>query len=170
MATRATDQFHLPASHPPSVRVPATQPGPSAGNNVLDSDGVAMFRAQTPSSRPLTSWKEIAAYMGKGVRTVQRWERESQFPVHRPMPDRHRVIAYPHEIDAWTKKDVAALESAERKLERLCNELTDLVAEQPTLFDRARQLCCAVLENTVGFPKTFDASSRTKVCSAGKRQ
>jgi hypothetical protein len=25
----------------------------------------------------LTSWKEIAQYVGKGVRTVQRWERES---------------------------------------------------------------------------------------------
>jgi len=31
----------------------------------------------------LNSWKEIAAYLGRGVRTVQRWERELRLPVHR---------------------------------------------------------------------------------------
>src|SRR5690242_10284183 len=31
----------------------------------------------------LNSWKEIAAYLGRGVRTVQRWEGEQQLPVHR---------------------------------------------------------------------------------------
>lgn len=36
-----------------------------------------------PAERRLDSWKEIAAYLGRGVRTVQRWEREGQLPVHR---------------------------------------------------------------------------------------
>ena len=31
----------------------------------------------------LNGWKEIAAFLGKGVRTVQRWEREQGLPVHR---------------------------------------------------------------------------------------
>ncbi len=31
----------------------------------------------------LNSWKEIAAYMGRGVRTVQRWERDLALPVRR---------------------------------------------------------------------------------------
>jgi hypothetical protein len=31
----------------------------------------------------LNSWKEIAAYLGRGVRTVQRWEGELRLPVHR---------------------------------------------------------------------------------------
>jgi hypothetical protein len=31
----------------------------------------------------LNSWKEIAVYLGRGVRTVQRWERELRLPVHR---------------------------------------------------------------------------------------
>jgi len=31
----------------------------------------------------LTSWKEIAAYFGIGVRTVQRWERQFGLPVER---------------------------------------------------------------------------------------
>lgn len=32
---------------------------------------------------PLTSWRDIARYLGKGVRTVQRWEIESGLPVRR---------------------------------------------------------------------------------------
>ena len=31
----------------------------------------------------LNGWKEIAGFLGKGVRTVQRWERELGLPVHR---------------------------------------------------------------------------------------
>jgi hypothetical protein len=31
----------------------------------------------------LNSWKEIADYLGRGVRTVQRWEHELHLPVHR---------------------------------------------------------------------------------------
>jgi hypothetical protein len=52
----------------------------------------------------LTSWKEIAAYMGKGVRTVQRWEAEMRLPVRRPGPERHIVIAFPAELDEWVRQ------------------------------------------------------------------
>ena len=31
----------------------------------------------------LDSWKEIAAYLRKGLRTVQRWERTEGLPVRR---------------------------------------------------------------------------------------
>ena len=52
----------------------------------------------------LTSWKEIARYVGKGVRTVQRWERETGFPVRRTKPGKKgRVLAVPREIDSWVK-------------------------------------------------------------------
>lgn len=50
---------------------------------------------------PLTSWKEIAAFFGRDVRTVQRWEREG-LPVHRrPGGRRSGVFAYPDEITRW---------------------------------------------------------------------
>jgi hypothetical protein len=52
----------------------------------------------------LTSWKEIAAYLGKGVRTVQRWEAEMRLPVRRPGPERHIVIAFPAELDEWVRQ------------------------------------------------------------------
>lgn len=35
------------------------------------------------SQEILNSWKEIASYLDRGVRTVQRWERSLQLPVHR---------------------------------------------------------------------------------------
>jgi len=50
----------------------------------------------------LDSWKEIAAYLRRGVRTVRRWEREEGLPVHRHV---HRVAgsvyAYKSEVDRW---------------------------------------------------------------------
>ena len=54
----------------------------------------------------LTSWKEIAAYMGKGVRTVQRWEEEMKLPVRRPAADRHIVVAFPAELDTWARRNL----------------------------------------------------------------
>ena len=52
----------------------------------------------------LSSWKEIAAFLGKGVRTVQRWESCLGLPVHRPGGDHGGVLAYPAEIDGWCQK------------------------------------------------------------------
>src|SRR5579863_4359409 len=50
----------------------------------------------------LDSWKEIAAYLKRGVRTVQRWERASGLPVYRLELDRQgSVFAYKPELDAW---------------------------------------------------------------------
>ena len=40
------------------------------------------MRSGLPDDR-LDSWKEIATYLGRGVRTAQRWEREEGLPVHR---------------------------------------------------------------------------------------
>jgi hypothetical protein len=48
------------------------------------------------------SWKEVASYMGRGVRTVQRWEQELGLPVRRPRgKSRSAVIAFKSELDAW---------------------------------------------------------------------
>jgi len=55
-------------------------------------------------SEELNSWKEIAAYVGRGVRTVQRWERELGLPVRRPLGSRRAVMALRQEIDAWISR------------------------------------------------------------------
>jgi len=56
-----------------------------------------------PSQREILSgWKEIAHYMGKGVRTVQRYERELGLPVRRPSGRRpSAVAALKSELDSW---------------------------------------------------------------------
>ena len=50
----------------------------------------------------LNSWKEIAAYVGRGVRTVQRYELELAMPVRRLAgSSRSSVMAFSDELDAW---------------------------------------------------------------------
>lgn len=50
----------------------------------------------------LDSWKEIAAHLGRRVRTVQRWEREEGLPVRRHAHRRRgTVYALVDELDAW---------------------------------------------------------------------
>jgi PAS domain-containing protein len=49
----------------------------------------------------LNSWKEIAEYLGRSVRTVQRWESTLALPVrHRP-GRRTSVFAIDAELDTW---------------------------------------------------------------------
>lgn len=54
------------------------------------------------SSRILNGWKEIASYLGRGVRTVQRWEIEIGLPVRRPHGKaKSAVMAITSELDVW---------------------------------------------------------------------
>jgi eukaryotic-like serine/threonine-protein kinase len=54
------------------------------------------------SDERLQSWKEIAAYLRFGVRTLQRWEATEGLPVHRRSQDRRStVFAFKRELDAW---------------------------------------------------------------------
>jgi hypothetical protein len=60
-----------------------------------------MSEAPTTARKRLDSWKEIAEYLGRDVRTAMRWE-EVGFPVHRvPGGLRSGVFAIPEEIDVW---------------------------------------------------------------------
>ena len=58
---------------------------------------------RTPQSEDrLDSWKEIAAYLKRDVRTVQRWEKREEMPVHRHLHDRiGSVYASRADLDAW---------------------------------------------------------------------
>lgn len=58
----------------------------------------------------LDSWKEVAAYLGRGVTTVQRWERTESLPVHRLAHARSgSVHAYKSELDVWWRERSARL-------------------------------------------------------------
>lgn len=73
-----------PGTSPASLSIPMAQPATGSESHVL------------------TSWKEVAVYLGKGVRTVQRWERELALPVRRPYGlEKHVIVALPSELDDW---------------------------------------------------------------------
>jgi TolB-like protein/lipoprotein NlpI len=55
--------------------------------------------------KKLVSWKEIAAHLGREVRTVQRWEKTEGLPVRRhEHQKKSTVYAYPSELDDWVKR------------------------------------------------------------------
>jgi Flp pilus assembly protein TadD len=59
--------------------------------------------------RRLESWKEIAAYLGRDVTTVRRWEKRERLPVHRLQHSKlGSVYAYTAEIDAWRNRQTLA--------------------------------------------------------------
>jgi predicted DNA-binding transcriptional regulator AlpA len=96
----------------------------------------------------LTSWKEVANYLGKGVRTVQRWEKVRDLPVRRPLGSSvNTILALPEEIDEWVRSrnvtgrnelnaDLAGLRQQNLDLQ---NELQKLQAKNEML-NRALQL------------------------------
>ncbi len=55
-----------------------------------------------PNEKPLESWKEIAVYLQRDVRTVRRWEKDEALPVRRHLHQaRSSVYAYASELEAW---------------------------------------------------------------------
>jgi CheY-like chemotaxis protein len=98
----------------------------------------------------LSSWKEIAAYLGKSIRTVQRWETLGM-PVRRPhgVPS-NVVLAIDTELTEWHRQFIAsggerkiADDSAER-MQSLKEKLQSLAATIASLEDQVLALKSAV--------------------------
>jgi hypothetical protein len=67
-----------------------------------------------PERARLNGWKEIASHFGRGVRTVQRWERELQLPVRRIDTGRGQVTyAFVDELDRWRESAAAKKAASE---------------------------------------------------------
>ena len=82
----------------------------------------------------LSSWKEIAAYMGKGVRTVQRWEKEFGLPIRRPESiHTHVVLAIQGEIDEWVHSQGVREATNENEKKSLRERVKALEAENEQL-------------------------------------
>lgn len=54
----------------------------------------------------LNSWKDIARYLERDIKTCYRWEKELGLPIHRidDTSSRSNVFAYREEIDLWLKE------------------------------------------------------------------
>jgi hypothetical protein len=123
----------------------------------------------------LNSWKEVAAYLGRGIRTVQRWERELGLPVRRPRgKSRSAVIAFKTELDRWLRQSTAdgqlLLPAAEpgptnghHKLREsttvLIGHTHQLLSRSTYLCERSRQLCEQV-NRAVALTAVFLGKSR----------
>ena len=89
------------------------------------------FVGTAPSDRPLEdrldSWKEIAAYLGRDVTTVQRWEKREGMPVYRHQHDRMgSVYASRAELEAWTRsRSLRAAQDDSNKVASLIPPDTD---------------------------------------------
>jgi hypothetical protein len=87
----------------------------------------------------LNSWKEIATYLGRGVRTVQRYERELQLPVRRVGgKSRRSVVALSQDLDTWVK--YATIQKRDESLPRAAGHVS-LTAESVADLHELRLRC-----------------------------
>jgi hypothetical protein len=104
--------------------------------------GKSVASDQPSRRRVLASWKDIATYVGKGVRTVQRWESDLDFPVRRSGdPGKSAVVAFTDEIDSWFgarfKKSVRGRSQSE--LQQLRKRIAKLLVENRSLRRMLKQ-------------------------------
>jgi len=73
--------------------------GTSADNRPVPSEFVV-------AAERLSSWKEVAAFFRKDVRTVRRWEAERGLPIHRGAGavGKSSIYAYPTELERWLRE------------------------------------------------------------------
>jgi hypothetical protein len=125
------------------------------------------MNAATPAGDPtvLTCWKDIARYLGKGVRTVQRWEQELGLPVRRPNGAHHKsaVIVHVNDLDAWMEAQWS--ERKPKKTYEKRPELGDLIQTSRALRSAHLTLMeetSAALEILVESCNQLDVTRRNK--------
>lgn len=76
----------------------STDPRPTEGDDSHQPDREA-------DGDRLLGWKAIATYLGRDIRTVQRWESSERLPIHRLEHQRQgSAYAFKSELDAWQKR------------------------------------------------------------------
>lgn len=121
----------------------------------------------------LDSWKEIAAYLNRDIRTVQRWEKTANLPVRRLQKTGVRaVFAYSLDLDEWLEKQAGSLPAidtnepadSEPELEPLAAVAPEHPAPPAAASNRSRAtlavlLCAAVIAAGAALYLKFRAPS-----------
>lgn len=107
------------------------------GSKILARE-TAMGRRKVAQVEILAGWKAIANHLGRGVRTVQRYERELGLPIRRPSGKSHgSVIATKAELDGWVSaspiRESFPLPQRDLNTAVLLTEFKTHVAESRTL-------------------------------------
>ena len=92
-------------------------------------------KPQRHGDRVLRSWTEIADFVSRTVRTVQRWEEFYDFPIHR---DEDGVHALPQEIDEWMAHPLSFRSDLDLKANRRWNR--DLHLDAKEAITRSQEL------------------------------
>lgn len=120
----------------------------------------ALEQGSVPAT--LSSWKEIAQYLNKGVRTVPRWEREMGLPVRRPNGrSKGVVLASTQEIDEWLyQQTTAPTNNLQRELEKLRTALAEVMAENQALRIDLESLLKTNWQSSAPGASTHDVAQR----------
>jgi TolB-like protein/Tfp pilus assembly protein PilF/transcriptional regulator with XRE-family HTH domain len=129
-----------------------------------------------PQNGRLESWKDIAAYLGRDVRTVQRWEKKENLPVHRHLHEKQgSVYAYREELDAWftaSEGNVADDPTLDEADEDIADEAVEEAAEIDEPVPRRSFLWLyfgiAILIAAVGIGLYFSGARRIGLARSGE--
>lgn len=117
----------------------------TARRPIMAQPDLPLFTASTFGPKVLSGWKDIASYLGRGVRTVQRYERELRLPVRRPAGKaRGLVIALSHDLDAWVSQSPTKPLAVERSNSRHTSDVRSGVSTMRSLCAEARKLQSAI--------------------------
>ena len=86
----------------------------AVGRKMADSPQAERQKPQPPAGEPrLESWGEIASYLRRDIRTVQRWEKDLALPVRRlKIGKLGSVYAYRSELDKWYQERQPAADAS----------------------------------------------------------
>ena len=93
---------------------------------------------------PLTSWKSVADYLGRGVRTVQRWHAESGLPISRVGSGRGTILAYRTDLDSWLRNSARPVSIQAS----LADEQFAALKHQTEVLSEAAAKMCNLLSET----------------------
>lgn len=117
----------------------------------------------------LSGWKDIAKYLGKGVRTVQRYEGQFGLPVRRPSGhSRGSVVAMKPELDVWVQSSPlssspvskAATDSQHLDLATIADRVAELHEEMMALRAELKSSIRRLRENMTALHEELDEQQR----------